>query len=828
MVTTTLRRTEGATGIPARTWLRWSWRDLRQHWIAITVIALVVAIGTGSYAGLSSVSRWRELSNDASFAAGNMHDLQATTSPGTFVAEGDLERLVADLDDAAQVDIVTERLVVDSQVQVETEAGLELFVARIVGGTVRGEDTVDRVWLRDGSLPAAGSGQAVLEAKFADVHGLADQGTLTVGGERTLDWSGLGIAPEDYYIVGPEGSVFAQGDLATIYVDLDRAQQLVDRPGQVNDVVLTLRPGADRDALEASLQAATGDLATVSMTVTDQDDAEAYRILYEDIENDQWFYTLLAGMIAFAVALAAFNLVSRIVEAQRREIGIGMALGVPPRQLAIRPLLVGAQIGVLGVILGIGVGSLIGALMRGLLESVLPLPEYVTPVQFDLFALVAFFGLVVPIAASAWAVRRAVSVEPVEAIRTGHLAAKPGPFTNLSKRIRLPGGSLNQIPLRNVLRTPRRTVLTALAVGAALALLVIVFGMLDSFSRAIDRGADEVAKGDRERVLVQLDTFHPIDSTVVADISALDEVGTVDAGFRLPATAVDSDGSDEFDLLVEVTDFEGAVWAPTIVEGGSIDPAAGIVIAEKAAADLGVTVGDDITVRHPAQTDTGLLGFELVETEFVVSGIHPNPIRPFAFVDIAGAHQFGLDGMTNFLHVYPSGPEVDRTDVQRALFTADHVASTQAVARLSEIFDEAMELLVGFLVIMSAIVLVLALLIAFNTARITVDERRRDHATMRAFGLPVRSVMAAIVKESVVVGLLATATAIVVGTLALDWMLQSLATRTLPDFGIARYVSPSTLGLAAVVGIAAVAIAPLFLVRRVRKMDLPGTLRVME
>jgi ABC-type antimicrobial peptide transport system permease subunit len=85
-----------------------------------------------------------------------------------------------------------------------------------------------------------------------------------------------------------------------------------------------------------------------------------------------------------------------------------------------------------------------------------------------------------------------------------------------------------------------------------------------------------------------------------------------------------------------------------------------------------------------------------------------------------------------------------------------------------------------------------------------------------------------ITKESVIIGLVATLVGVAVGALMLEWMLRSLAARTLPDFGIERYVSPATLAIAAVVGVAAVTIAPLFLIRRIAKMDLPSTLRVME
>jgi putative ABC transport system permease protein len=41
-------------------------------------------------------------------------------------------------------------------------------------------------------------------------------------------------------------------------------------------------------------------------------------------------------------------------------------------------------------------------------------------------------------------------------------------------------------------------------------------------------------------------------------------------------------------------------------------------------------------------------------------------------------------------------------------------------------------------------------------------------------------------------------------------------------------MSPVTLLTVIVLGVAAVALAPVFTLRRMRRMDLPGTLRVME
>ncbi len=803
---------------------RLSLRDLRRHWVAVIAIALVIAIGTGVFAGLRSTSTWRLESNDTSFAQTAIHDLRAELSTGTYVEEGTLLDVVDEFAAADAVTAVTERLVVPSQLDASTPDETILVQARIVGmpfddpGSSR---FVDALWLRDGSFPDGS--EIVLEAKFADFYDLPPQGTVTMAGGRVVDYVGLGAGPEDFYVTGPEGSIFAQGDYAIVYTSIESAQQLAGRPGEVNDVVLTLAEGTDRDRIESQLQAALDAAPGVSASVSDQDDVEAFSVLYEDIENDEQVWTMISILVLFAAALAAFNLVSRIVEAQRREIGIGMALGVARRRLAIRPLMVGAQIGLLGTIAGIGVGLLLGWLMKGLFESFLPLPEWRTPFQFGVYVWAAVLGFGIPVVAAALPVWRAVRVEPIEAIRTGHLTARSSRLTDWTNRLRLPGSSLSHMPIRNVLRTPRRTLLTAVGVGAAITALVAVLGMLDSFGRSIDRGGDEVTKGDPDRVLVTLDTFYRADDPVVGAIAGTDAAGRVDPGLRMGAVALGPDGADgDIDLLLEMLDVDAAAWTPTIVDGADGD--GGIVLARKAADDLGVAPGDTVSIRHLALGPEG--PFQEV-SEIRVDGIHPNPIRNFAFADLSLAEQFGLSGLVNLVNVYPAG-DAGRGDVQAAVFGLEGVTSAQAVARFAEIFDEALAQFVPILFVVAGFVLVLAILIAFNSSRITVEERRREHATMRAFGLPVRSVMGVVVKESVVVGVFATAIGLLAGALILEWMLESLAENSLPDLGISVYLAPQTLVIALVVGVIAVAVAPLFLVRSLRRMNVPDTLRVME
>lgn len=809
--------------------LRWSWRDLRRRWGSVIVIAVIIAIGTGVYAGLGSTGRWRRMSNDASFEVLRMHDLRVSLDANTYVDEGALLALVDDLP-AGSVASASERLEVPTQVDASTATEAVLVPGRLVGTDLAEDAGVDALHLDRGRLPSEGTEppELVLEQKFADHYGLEPPGSAQLSGGRAVTFTGLGDTPEHFLVSGERDVAFlAEANYAVLFGALADVQRLSGLEGRVNDVVIRLVDGADRDAAESALESAVAALPGASATVETRDDDRAYQLLYDDIEGDQKVWNVLSALVLIAASLAAFNLVGRIVEAQRREIGMQMALGVPPARIAVRPLLVGAQIALLGTVLGVVVGLLVGAAMRSLLVEFLPLPIWRTPFQADVFAVAALLGFLIPFVASALPVRRAVRVEPVDAIRTAHQPARGRGLVRLSHRVKLPGNSLAQLPLRNLMRSPRRTVLTAVGVGAAIAALVGVVGMLDSFRATIARGEDEIVQDLPDRVMVQLDGLVLADGAEVTALTSSPLVARGDASLELPATvrsAADAD-AEPLDLFVEVLDLEGAAWTPTVDDPAPATEGPGVVISRKAAADLGVGTGDAVIVRHPAQADTG--GLAQVDTQMTVVGLHPNPIRALAFVDVADRDQLSIPPLANRVDLAPADG-VSTDELRRAMFETPGVASAQPVAALTGVFDEALEQFLGFLVLTAGAVLVMALLIAFNSTSIAVDERTREHATLFAFGLPVRRVVWMVVKENVIVGLLATVVGVGLGYLLVRWMVSSIVASTVPDFGFDVVIEPATVVVALAIGIVAVALTPVLMSRRLRRLDIPDALRVME
>ncbi len=805
-------------------WLKWSWRDLRSRWVQAVAIAIVIAVGTGLFSGLRSMNIWRGLSNDASYAVANTFDLRVSLSAGGFADRGALLDALAEAAPSG-VAVAEERLILPTQVSIDREGEDSILVpGRLVGVDVAdGGPHVNSLYAALGrNLQAADAGADVvaLEHNFARFYDLPASGAAALAGGAEVEYVGQSLAPEYFFVITPEGGILGHANFAAVFASIETAQRLSGMEGKVNDLVLTLAPDADEDALFDALDER---FSTLGGTVSRRLDDPSIRLMIEDVEGDEQFNTVLAIAIFGGAVFAAFNLISRIVDSQRREIGVSMALGVPPALVALRPLLFSAQVALLGVIFGVGMGIVVAELLGGYLSNFLPLPAWRTPFQPGLFTIAALIGFLAPFLATAIPVWTGVRVAPIDAVRTGHLADRKGGMPRLLAAVSIPGGAAMQIPFRNVARAPRRTLLTALAIGAIVAVMVTLMGMLNSFLTAVERIGSETAGGSPDRVEAALDTLYPVDSPTIAALLAEPAAVDAEAVLRLGG-ALESNG-ESFDVIAQFMDFDSPIWRPTIIEGGLDGSKPGVVIAWKAANDLDVGPGDTISLRHPAFGLDGTLS--IAESGLETLGVHAHPMRVGVYIDCAHCAELGIPPLANVVQARPAaGATVE--ELKRAMFAKPGVASVQRATAFSDVFRDQFEQYTGLLGFMLAFVAALALLIAYNTASINADERRREHATMFAYGLTPRTVIGMLALESAVLGIIATAVGLVFGYALLQWVVSVLMPNAFPELGIS--IVFDTVGLATVIGlsVAVVAAAPLLTVFRLRRMDIPSTLRVME
>ena len=809
----------------ARLWMRWAGRDARRHRLQVLSIALLLALGVGMYAAMSSMSVWRVASADASFAALRMHDLRVSLTEGGTAPGGALRAAVARSRARRDVDADAERLVVPTQVDVSAGGRRVIVPGRLVGAGPGAR--VDTLATRRGRVPAASPTQppaVAIEYNFARHYDLPASGTLTLAGGRRVAYTGQVLAPEYFIVTAPGADFGAESAFAVAFAPLRTVQALAGLPGRVNELVLRLRGGADAALVRARVRSALRTaLPATGFTLTGRDQEPAHRLIYKDAEGDQRMLDIFAVLLLGAATFAAFNLISRTVEAQRREIGIGMALGVPPRTLARRPLLLGAQVALAGVALGIPVGLAADAWLAGVMDQFFPLPVVRASFQGRLYLQGALLGLALPLLAATVPVWRAVRVAPIEAIRVGARSARGSGLARLARGVRLPGGTLAGLPLRNVLRTPRRTLMTLLGIAAVVTIVVALAGVMDSFDRTLAASRHEALAGAPGRLTVDLASPQRAGGPAVRRITGDPTVGAGQPSLRLTSTLLA--GRRTLDVSLETIADERPLWHPTIGAGALLAGRPGLVIARPAAEALHVAVGDRVGVLHPVPS--GPRSFRLVRTTLPVAAIHTSPLRFVAYANRPAAVALRVAGLVNRISVVPAaGRSAD--DVKAALLRLASVAAVQGAAATTDAVDQRMEQFTEVLLVTVAIAGAMALLIAFNTTAINTDERTREHGTMFAYGVTVGRVVRGSIAEALIIGALGTAVGIAAGRGVLHWIVTTNMAETMPDIGTLITVAPLTYLLALVAGTIAVGAAPLLTLRRLRRADLPSTLRVVE
>ncbi len=820
-------------------WLRWTWRDLRARWLQVLAIALIIALGTGIFSGFGGQETWRTASYDLSYDSLHMYDIRMQLTDGNFV---DSEELLATLNGIEGVKTLETRLILPTQVDASTDDETILVKGRLVGVDVAdGGPHVNGIFVDDGdgrNLTEDDSGEntAIVEFKFARRYELEPGDSIRISGDVPLNFVGAGHSPEYFIVQDDTGLALGEANFAIIFMPLESVQNITGHEGGINELVVlttdpdnhTLRQQVE-DEIETRIETAFPDMG-IEFNVKEDD--PVLSLVYEDAKNDQGLWNSIAFLFLMGAAMGAFNLAGRIVESQRRQIGIGMALGVPRFWIAFRPMLIGIQIAILGTIFGLIAGLILTNLFAELVKTFTPLPYWDISLHMPSFIGAAVLGILLPVIATLIPTFRAVRVHPIDAIRSGHLVAKGGGLSWIMNYLPIPGKSFTQMPFRNILRSPWRTVLTVLGVSVAILLMVVFIGFYDSFVATITQAEDAYMYEGEDRVIVNLDGFYPTESDTVTALSTLvSDEGTplfsdIDTNLMLGGMLMK--GDEEIETSIELLNTDSTIWVPDLIEGNLESEQPGIIIAQKSADDLGVSIGDIITLQHAARVmSNGLPTFQIVEDEVEVVGIHNNPFRPLSYMSLNHADLMGVDGLTNQIVVNPN-TGVTSDEVKTVLFTQQGVAAVQTIAAFSEAFDEALGLFEQFLRVIQVVVLVMAFLIAFNSTSINVDERVREIATMFAFGLRIRTVTRMQVIENMLIGILGTIVGIILGWLALQAFISTRIEEQLENINFIIDISPTTILISAVLGVLVVALTPLLSIRKMMKMDIPSTLRVME
>ena len=650
---------------------------------------------------------------------------------------------------------------------------------------------------------ATGPGEVVIDAATSEKE------RYPIGHSVKITTRG---AAREFRVVGVArfGTVKSLGTVTTAVFDLKTAQQLFDKQGRYDSILVAGRSGVPAADVRKAVAAKVGPGAQVQTAAAH--DRFTLDGLKQFIGILKTVLLVFGGVAVLVGAFTIFNTLSITVAQRTREFAMLRMVGAARRQVLGSVMIEALALGLGASIIGIGAGFAIAAGLNAVFGALdLSLPQAGTVFEARTAIVALLVGTLVTLVAGFRPARRATKIAPVAALRDSDPSARKlrlparavrGAASLLGRPAAVVGGSAGKLARRNAMRHPGRTAVTAsaLMIGVMLvtAVTVVANGLRQETKGTLN---DRIAAS---HVITAEDGWSPMNPEVaraaasvpgVSAVSALRQDGGLVAGQKEIVNGIDPA------TIAKVFDFRWKDGSNTVLSSLGDD---GAVVDEGWATEHGLKVGDALTV-------TSAKGVKLPLT---VRGIEDSPVLD----------SLGLGPITVSSHAFTRAFENQR-DRLAFVTTTNAAALDKALAGFPDakvlskdgFIDEMtadIDTLLAVFMVLLALAVIVSLFGIVNTLVLSTFERTRELGMLRAVGMTRRQVRRMIRHESIITALLGAAMGIAAG-LGIAAVLASV----FADEGLTFAVPVGSLVAFSLVAIVAGVLAAILPARRAARMD---------
>ena len=702
------------------------WRDLWRLRIQCLTIALLVGCGIASFVAAVAAAASMVASRDAFYAEACLADVFVRVKSAPRAVLNQLRQL-------PQVVTADARITQDYRLQLPDST--EPVVARFVSVAFPHLEHLNQTKIRTGRLVEPGNAhEVVLGEAFAEAWGLQPGSTITAvinEHKSELRVVGIGVSPDFAWAADPRTGLPDPRHFGIVWMDETALAHATNLVGAFNEALIELGPLADQQETLQSVDrmlTAYGGLGAVmraeqpSAKLVDQKIAQLSKLA-------RTLPVIFLGIAAFLLSV----LLSRIVATQREQIATLKALGFRTRELTLHYLEFAGVICCLGAVFGTALGIFAA---HGLLLMYARYFKFsVFIFRFNAQAIIA--ATLVAFAAgmgATWrAVQRAVAIAPAEAMRP---EPPPSYHATLADRFGRSLPPVARLVLRDALRRPGRLLLSAGSLALATAIVVAGNVLGDSMDNVL-RLQFEVSH--REALTLAFD--HALDGQAIRAVSHVPGVLFAE-GERVVPVRLHAGRATRTSVLLGL--------APSMQLHRLLDanaqplplPASGLSLSRVLAQSLGVRSGDTIDVevleadRRTLQVPVAaliddLLGFSAYLDAFELGRLLNE--GPRTNVALVAVDRRDIDAVTERLNACPYVASVTRPDFERALVRAEVGDVFTVMSMMLALFAAA-----------------IAVGVVYNNARIALETRSRDLATMRILGFTQGELAAVLLGEQAI------------------------------------------------------------------------------
>jgi putative ABC transport system permease protein len=783
-------------------------RKLRSTLTALAVV-LGVAMVSGTYVLTDSIDRafdriFTDSRQGANVVISGKAAFDLTEGSGTREPSFD-ESLLADI--RGLPGVAEAEGSVDGEAQIIGDDGKAIVYggAPNLGFSIaNGESRFNPLSLVEGGWP--GSGEVVVDAATADKENFEIGQTVGVQGQG--DVQELAISGFVRF-----GSVSTIGGATLAGFDLPTAQQIFEKPGQLDEIAVAADPGVSDGQLITQIE---NELPPNTQVQTAEQQAAAdAEETNEFISFLQTFLLVFAGVALFVGAFVIANSLSITIAQRTREFATLRTVGASRRQvlgsIIVEALVVGVVASVIGLLLGLGLARLLFWLFD-LVGFTLPNTGLLFQTRTIVVALAV--GIIVTLLASLRPAIRATRVPPIAAVREGATLPEsrfarfrvpcaivvavlgfaallyglfgsgletgamlaflgigallvfvgvalfawklvPALATTLGWPTARFGGAAGELARGNAMRNPQRTASTAAALMIGLALVTLVAVLAQGIRSTFTGAVDDLFVSDY--AITAQNNFSPIPPDAAEAAANAPGVQTV-ASVRTGEALVYGDPSFVTAVTPNIAETLALEWkeGSQAVLGSLGDN--GAFVDDGFAEDHNLRIGSPLSITVPT-------GDRL---ELTVKGIFEPPTggSPFGNVTFSSetfdANYSQPQDLFSFVKTSGGVTQANTEALEAALADFPN-AKSQTREEFKDNQIGFLNNILNILYVLLALSVVVSIFGIVNALVLTVFERTRELGMLRAIGMTRRQARRMIRYESVITALIGAALGIVLG-----------------------------------------------------------------
>jgi len=714
-----------------RTLNRKLWRTIRSTRGQFLALAFIVTLGVMVYNGIGTAYNNLSRAQQAFYQDENFADyyLQVVKAPASV---------------SSRIESIPGVLKASGRIQTDVslvKEGNVRAVGRITSYNLPVKGEVNRLHLLSGRMFASRSSgggiEVLVDPQYAAANHIhaGDSIAIIANGRKVILYvTGTAASPEFVYAMRDSAMMMPDPEnFGIIMMATEQAQQILDMPGQINQVVLKLAPGTDENRIKQSAEDILKSFGNIaSYPRKDQLSHAMLQAELDGLEINSVYMPLILFLIAAGIQ---FVILSRLIKSQRMQIGIMKALGYDDREIVLHYTGYAFCVSLLGCILGIIAGVMLASAMSQLYAQYFNLPQEIGGLNLKTVFTSVVMSLSVGSASGFLAARAAIKIQPAEAMRPEVPAQGNKILLENWKALWRKLDSSWKMSMRSISRNRARFAVTVLGIMSAVVMLIFSMFTNDAVDYILNMNFQAVNRYD---YMVRFS--EPVKYSDIQYWQQWDDVYQLEPMLELPVK-ISSKNKSEDELLIGMT-LQGDLKRALNEAGEQLKiPGEGLLINKRTARKLDVEIGDKVLVETKYNQGPSH------KAEVLVVGINDQLMGAGSYVSmdtanrLMGESQIITSVMFRVVHGNEAGIEKRLNELPKV---SSVLSRASELASYYTILDTSLYM-IWVMVILSAM---LGLVIVYNASIMAFNERKRELASLLVMGYSYQEIAGLLRKET--------------------------------------------------------------------------------